>query len=105
MAVPPKQPSLRARAYRRHHGRDEHYDPAEAKKGPWTIVLAAFSVLVLAGAGIFFYTMMANLEAEERARRERPEASRKLLAELREFRAANRGDDRIEAVRRYVEER
>lgn len=105
MSVPPKQPSLRARAYRRHHGRDEPYDPAEAKKSPVTIVLAVVSVLVLAGAGIFFYTMMANLEAEERARRERPEASRRLLADLKSFRASNRGDDRIDVVRRYVEER
>lgn len=90
---------------RRHRRRGPAYDPEAEKKNPLYAVVALLSVLALGAAGWFVYSKMSELAAEERARKEAPEASRKLLEDLKRFRAMNSGDDRIDVVRLYVEER
>jgi hypothetical protein len=103
MAVRPRTFNQAALKHHSRHGK--HYDPEAARKGPWLAIGAGAAALCLAVAGIFAYTNLKKLNEEKEFERMRPIRSAQLYATIQQYHDSNRGDDRIEAVRAFINER
>lgn len=92
-------------ARRRHTRHGRKYDPEAARQGPWFAIGFGLGVVALLAAGTFAFLNLSEKRARDEEERMRPIRSRQTLETMRQYRMANPGDDRIEAVRAFVNER
>ena len=103
MDVKPK--SFSQAAMRKHTRRGRHYDPNEARKGPWLAVGIAIAAVVLLAAAGGAYVAFRSVDDDRQAKANRILKSQQLLADFKQYRAAHPGDDQIEAVAMYIQDR
>ncbi|MFN0204813.1 MAG: hypothetical protein ACKVS6_00700 [Planctomycetota bacterium] len=97
-----KPKSFSQASVRRHTRHGRHYDPTQKNDGPLLYLAFGFGALVLLVAGGFAVWKFTQLSEQERIERERPENSRKLLQEVRDYQRMHSSDAEIPAVRAFV---
>lgn len=89
---------------RRHTRHGRRYDPTQDTKngGPWLMVGVGFGALILLAAGGFAFLKFNEYNENQRLEREKPEKSRQLLQEVRDFQSVHSSDGEVASVRTFV---